>query len=150
MKNKTYYNYIYLNPFRKGRYSFNFLNFCLLYEPYYVGKGKNLRYLDHIKECIGNDLRLKKNSLKCKKLFSIFNEIKKDYDLETTLKIMESFVIRIAFTDSEKVAYKNERILIKQIKMLEEGGTLTNRKDNGIKLNISETNMKKLEKMFKG
>lgn len=35
-----YYNYIYLDPRRKGKYTYEGLNFSLLYEPFYIGKGK--------------------------------------------------------------------------------------------------------------
>jgi len=41
-----YYVYIYLDPLRKGKYIFDNLQFD--YEPFYVGRGKNSRYLVHL------------------------------------------------------------------------------------------------------
>jgi len=41
-----YYNYIYLDPRKPGKYNYNHM--CYLYEPIYVGKGKNNRYKSQI------------------------------------------------------------------------------------------------------
>lgn len=41
------YFYVYLDPRKPGRYCYKDISF--LYEPLYVGKGKNKRYLVHIK-----------------------------------------------------------------------------------------------------
>ena len=35
-----YYNYVYLDPRKPGRYIYDDINVSFLYEPYYVGKGK--------------------------------------------------------------------------------------------------------------
>ena len=52
----TYYTYVYLNPRKPGRYTYNnFITF--LYEPFYVGKGKGPRYYVHLHEA--NNLRSK-------------------------------------------------------------------------------------------
>lgn len=59
-----HYLYIYLDPRRPGKYTYsNFVSF--LYEPIYIGKGKNNRALSHIKEVSwvkpgGNKLKLNK------------------------------------------------------------------------------------------
>ena len=43
----NFYVYIYLNPLKPGKYLYNGINFCFLYEPMYVGKGRKSRYLYH-------------------------------------------------------------------------------------------------------
>ena len=52
MSQKIYYVYVYLNPLKKGNFSFleNCIGISFDYEPFYIGRGKNNRYLDHIKE----------------------------------------------------------------------------------------------------
>lgn len=45
---ELYCNYIYLDPRKPGKYQYENLDFCLLYEPFYVGKDKDKRYLSHI------------------------------------------------------------------------------------------------------
>ena len=142
-----YYNYIYLNPFKPGKYTFRYLNFSLLYEPYYVGKGKDLRYLDHIKEClevrnVGNLVLLpKKKNKKCLTILQILNMLVKNRTLEQALLIFESFIVKMAHTNDEKTAYKNERILINRM-----GEYLTNQKDYGVKLGLKMPRLDILEK----
>ena len=41
-KSNLFYNYIYLDPRKPGKYSYNNLPFSLLYKPYYVGKEEDL------------------------------------------------------------------------------------------------------------
>lgn len=43
----NFYVYVYLDPRRPGTYVYGLYKFD--YEPFYVGKGKNNRYYDHIK-----------------------------------------------------------------------------------------------------
>jgi len=133
--NNIYYNYFYLNPFKKGKYTYYDLPLCFLYEPFYVGKGKNERYLDHIKEC----KNIKKNSIKCKYIRKIL-----EYINENTLK---SFIVKINYTTNENYAFNKERIYINQIGLLKDNsGPLTNQKDKGRKILGHRT--KKLTKKF--
>ena len=43
-----YYVYAYLDPRKPGKYAYEKISF--LYEPFYIGKGKNNRYLAHLTE----------------------------------------------------------------------------------------------------
>ena len=44
-----FYIYVYLNPLKPGRYTYNnFVTF--FYKPFYVGKGQGIRYTQHITE----------------------------------------------------------------------------------------------------
>ena len=134
-----YYNYVYLNPFRPGKYEYNYLNMCFLYEPYYVGKGKNNRYVAHIKECLNSDLSIKENkreSIKCFYINRIMNECKnRNIDFNT-------YIIRFNKT-TEELAFKLESIMINRIGILKDkSGPLTNLKDKGKKQYISKKAMR--------
>lgn len=108
-----FYNYIYLDPRKPGHYTFN--NISFLYEPFYVGKGKNNRYLDHIKYD-------KRNTLKNNVVNKILDA---DYDLE-------KFVIILSKNLSEEDAFNNEIDLIKMIgRRIDETGSLCNMDEGG-------------------
>jgi len=148
---KRYYNYIYLDPFKPGKFEYRYLNFCLLYEPFYVGKGTKDRYLHHISECIQNDnfsIYLKSDSLKCKRIFLIISKLLKKYNLVEAIQLLGSFIQVFAFTDNEKIAYQNEKIMINRIGMIKNKGTLTNQKDSGIRMDIQKRQTKKLQKLW--
>lgn len=91
-----YYNYVYLDPRKKGIY--NYENICFLYEPFYVGKGKKERCYYHL-----NNKRIDNNILK--------NKI----DLLKNIYNLKDFIIKFNFTDDESNAYLNEINLIKEI-----------------------------------
>ena len=59
-----YYVYVYLDPRKKGIFTYGDLKFD--YEPFYVGKGKGSRYLRHLKS--------KTNQIKVNKIKSIIND----------------------------------------------------------------------------
>ena len=65
-----YYIYVYLDKRKKGSYSFGDLHFE--YEPFYVGKGTNNRYLTHLR--VANGSRKGKNNLVIAKIKSILND----------------------------------------------------------------------------
>ena len=53
MENR-YYIYVYLDPRKPGKYHYEGLDFCFLYEPFYIGRGCEDRYLDHLTEVLKN------------------------------------------------------------------------------------------------
>lgn len=65
-----YYIYVYLDTRKKGSYSYG--DFHFEYEPFYVGKGVNDRYLTHLR--IANGSRKGKNNLVLTKIKSILND----------------------------------------------------------------------------
>ena len=65
-----YYIYVYLDTRKKGSYSFGDFHFD--YEPFYVGKGTNDRYLTHLRVAKGS--RKGKNNLVISKIKSILSD----------------------------------------------------------------------------
>ena len=47
---ERFYVYAYLDPRKLGKYSYEGLDMCFLAEPFYIGKGQNTRYNDHLKK----------------------------------------------------------------------------------------------------
>lgn len=75
-----YYIYVYLDPRKPGRYSYINLDISFLFEPIYIGLGKNGRKIAHLE-----NKRLEVNSPKNSKLKKIINETDfniKDYIFE--------------------------------------------------------------------
>lgn len=64
------YIYVYLDTRKKGSYSFG--DFHFEYEPFYIGKGVNDRYLTHLR--VANGSRKGKNNLIISKIRSILND----------------------------------------------------------------------------
>jgi hypothetical protein len=67
-----HYIYIYLDPRKKGSYSYGKNSFE--YEPFYVSKGIKQRMFDHLK--IAKNIRKGKNDHKINKIKSILNKLK--------------------------------------------------------------------------
>jgi hypothetical protein len=67
MKNK-FYVYAYLDPIKPGKYSYDGLDVCFLYEPFYIGKGSGNRITNHLKKSL-----LKENTPKNNKIKEILN-----------------------------------------------------------------------------
>lgn len=118
LNNKDYYNYIYLDPRKPGRFEYPNLNFCLLYEPFYVGKGKNKRYLDHIADAKRNKTDNPKEN-KIRKIISLGYK-------------QEDYIIRLK-NQNENNAYKLERLLCRQIGLISDNtGPLVNESYGGL------------------
>lgn len=99
MQRPTFYNYIYLDPRKPGRYTYSTISF--LFEPFYVGKGKNNRYKEHLLN-IRKDHMITLNAL-------FYNKLKKI----TSERV--PYIVKINFTDSEVDAYTEEVRLITEI-----------------------------------
>ena len=50
MSKKEFYVYIYLDPRKKGKFTYKDLDISFLYKPFYVGKGKGERCFYHLNE----------------------------------------------------------------------------------------------------
>lgn len=112
---KKYYVYIYLDPRKPGKYSYEGLNFSFLYEPFYVGKGNSDRYITHMKT-----YRLSKKTHLSNKI----NKIKESN--------IEPFIIKLYDNLSESDSMNFEKIIIGGIgKIINRNGPLVNITDGG-------------------
>lgn len=111
-QNKTFYNYVYLNITKPGKYTYPGLYISFLYEPFYVGKGTKKRYLRHI------DYELHKKDVFFQ--LAIHQIARGGSDPEDCIE-------RFNFTNNEEEAYLSEEFLIRKIGRKKDGGTLTNK-----------------------
>lgn len=114
MDNNSFYVYVYTDPRKQG--IFNYGKYTFNYEPFYVGKGKNKRYLQHL-----NEKRIT-NSYKTNKI----NKIKENgYNLQDYIVFVETNI-------DEKTAFLLETTLIKLIgRKSEKTGCLLNITEGG-------------------
>jgi hypothetical protein len=112
---RIYYVYVYMDTNKFGSYYYEGLDFSFLYEPFYIGKGKRRRYLNHL-----NENNLNRNTF-------LNNKLKK------LLKLgLEPFIIKLYENLTEEEAYNIEIDLISKIgKRSEMKGPLTNLSDGG-------------------
>ena len=110
------YVYAYLDSRKKGSYSYGEYHFE--YEPFYIGKGKNDRYLTHLRIALGD--RKGKNNLIIAKIKSILNDG------------LEPFIVKIHenLSDNEYSNYEIDAIS-KIGKICENKGPLLNITDGG-------------------
>lgn len=132
-----FYVYVYLNPLKSGDY--NYENLYFEYEPFYIGAGKNGRYLYHLEES------KKENFLDSNKhKINIIKQILKNNLEPIIIKLKENLNYEEAFSYWEKY-------YIKLIGRDDLGvGPLTNLTDGGDGLiNPSEETRNKLSISFK-
>jgi hypothetical protein len=112
---QIHYVYIYLDPRKPGNYTYEKYNFE--YEPFYVGKGKESRYKQHLKESL---LKNDGNRLKA-------NKIKKIQRLGYEIPILK---FKEDISEDESITLEIE--LIKTIGRIDKKtGPLTNLTDGG-------------------
>jgi hypothetical protein len=103
-----YYVYIYLDPRKLGKYCYN--DICFLFEPIYIGKGKDKRY-----KRLDNRNKYFKNKI---------NKIK--------ISELEPIIFKLHENLNEKQSFDLETKLIKEIGRLDLGtGPLVNMTDGG-------------------
>jgi hypothetical protein len=98
MKN-NFYIYIYLDPRKSGKYKYG--NYCFLYEPFYVGKGKGKRY-DDVNNGRSNYFKGIINKIKGSGLNSIILKIKEDLNEKNSFKFEEQLINLIGRKDLNK------------------------------------------------
>jgi len=128
MKSKNFYVYIYLDPTKPGKYNYS-LDLCFLYEPFYVGKGKNKRLYDHLNEAKNS----KKNNHKLNKIRKILKENQ------------SPIIIKYITESSNTETLSIEKFLIEKIGRIDlKTGPLVNLNDGGFGTNISKSIKEKL------
>jgi len=68
------YTYIYLDPRKRGSFHYDGLKISFLFEPFYVGKGKNNRIDQHLDAKRKSSKQWKKNFNKAKIIYDIFEQ----------------------------------------------------------------------------
>lgn len=94
---KKYYTYVICNPLKPGKFEFNNLNMCFLYEPIYIGKGTLNRMYSHYSNCVNDKSK--------KSLFLL--QLKNENIQPIYIKYLENV--------NQNIAFENEKFLIKNI-----------------------------------
>lgn len=109
----NFYVYVYLDPRKKGSYTYG--KYSFEYEPFYVGKGKGNRYKQHLLEC-----SLKYNNIKNNKIKLIIKNG------------LNPIILKIDKNLTEQKALNLEEYLIKKIGRIKlNSGPLTNLTNGG-------------------
>jgi hypothetical protein len=108
-----YYVYVYLDPRKKGDYVYGEYKFD--YEPFYVGKGKNNRCENHLREWSLKDKTLKNNKIK------------------SLIKLgLKPIILKLFLNLTEVKSFEKEKEMIKIIgRLMLKTGPLLNMTDGG-------------------
>jgi hypothetical protein len=120
-KEKIFYVYVYMDPQVKGIWEYKDIK--LDYKPFYIGKGKNKRFLTHLEQA---EIKIKKNQkVHSRKLRKIIKILRKN---------LSPIIRRVVINLDEKSAYDLEAELIGFFRRKdEEGGILMNYDGGGYK-----------------
>lgn len=117
----NFYNYVYLDPRKPGKFSYEGLPFSFLYEPFYVGKGSKSRFKQHLNL---NTRSNKHNNHKSNKIQKIMND---NYNMLDYIMIINQQV-------DDNATYMFEEFLIRTIgRVYDKKGPLTNKDFGGRK-----------------
>jgi len=117
------YVYVYLNPLKPGKYQYDGLNMSFLYEPFYVGRGINNRYMKHILDLISNR-NFEHNPLK----FNILKKIIKSIDIERIKDYILFYATNLSNIDANEL---EQNIILSIGKRVDNSGPLSNITDGG-------------------
>lgn len=113
--NTNFYVYVYLDPRKPGKYTYNEYTFD--FEPFYIGKGKGNRFNNHL---IKYKLRTNKNKMFVNKILKIQSSQ------------MQPIIIKVQENLNEQTSFQLEKSLIISIGRKDKNlGTLTNMTDGG-------------------
>lgn len=110
LEDRRFYVYVYCDPRKPGNYNYGEFHFD--YEPFYVGKGKYRRLYDHL----GEAKNLKTHSHKVNKIRKIW------------FAGLNPIIIKIKDNLTNFESLTLEELLGSLIKLIQDGGTLTNAK----------------------
>jgi hypothetical protein len=110
-----------MDPRKPGKYTYDGLDICFLYEPFYIGSGKNYRYKDHLSNYeLNNEKRIKHNRIKNIKIKNILSE-----NLKPIIEILNNSI-------EEGFSREIEINLIDKIgRIVKKDGPLSNISDGG-------------------
>jgi len=89
--NNKYYVYCLMDPTKPGNYSYDGLDFCFLYEPFYIGKGSGNRLNRHSHR---DSITKESNLLKKNKILKIINSKKELIKIKIFDNLIESDALK--------------------------------------------------------